>query len=899
MRAFRRLGYWLRVSSHHDELQDELAVHREMVEQDLVRRGMSPAAARVEARRTMGNETYMREESRAVWLRPWLEALLQDIAYARRAVRRDPAFTSGVIVTLALGIGATGAVFSILQAALLQPLPYRNPSELVVLGRVSTNGARSEYARLPGARAMSASMVLAWRQEATTQIGEVAAFLAHSNYDGPLDVSLGDRVERLNAAAVTPNFFELLGVRAGQGRVFSGSDEASNEPLILLSAALARRLFGNKRVVAGGSITLTGGSGGTARAERTYTIAGVLPRGFHYTYPDEIEAWVLMPWSDVERLDPPGGPSVPRMLGFSGVARLRPGLSFAVAQQRAADVTDEAGRQEQRLGGYRGYRIELQPIHDWVVGETRSSLQLLGGVAGLLLLITCVTVANGLLARFSERQQELAVRTALGAGRGRLVRQLLTEGAVLSVAGAMVGTVVVVALLPVLRVLLPASVPRVGELAVNAYVIAFGAVVAAVTTTLAAVAPAYGGTRLDAAAILTRAMSATSAGRQTARWRQALLAAQAAIGTALLISAALLLTSFWQLRRVPLGFDGDQVTTVELRLLDARYLMRWSMTRFQDELLRRVRAIPGVDVATASATPFSGRGENAVDLTIPGAVKPALVRYRVVDPEYFTVLRVPVVRGRVLSGADRQGTTPVAVISESLARLAFGTANPIGRTIGSSPVLEVVGVVGDLYYANLERDPEPSFYIPRAQEPRPIFSLIARANANTSAASVASAVRREIREMDPTLPIPPFTTIGQLVDASVANRRFYTVATVAFAMLALVLTTAGLIVVVARVVAERRRELAIRAALGASSTKLVQVATGDALRAAGVGVAVGLAGAYAASGVLGRFLFQVTPRSLTIYAAVAALVLVVASLTALGPVRRFNRMALAALLKAE
>ena len=899
MRFVRRLIHWLRLSSHHAELQDELAMHREMVEQDLVKRGMSPAAARAQARRTMGNETYMREEARAVWLRPWIEALVQDVAYARRALRRDPAFTAGVIVTLALGIGATGAVFSILQAALLQPLPYRNPSELVVLGRASTNAARSEYARQPGARMMGASMLLAWRQDATNHIGEVAAFLPQSIYDGPLDVSRGDRIERLNAAAVTPNFFDLLGVGAAQGRVFGRSDETSSEQLILLSDALARRLFGSNRVVAGASITLTGGSGGTARAERTFTIAGVLPRGFHYTYPDEIEAWVLMRWSDVQRFDPPGGPSVPRMLGFSGVARLKPGLSFAVAQQRAADVMDEGARVEQRLVGRPSYRIDVQPMHDWVVGETRPSLQLLGGVAVLLLLITCVTVANGLLARFSERQQELAVRTALGAGRGRLVRQLLTEGAVLSVAGAAVGTLVVIALLPVLRVLLPASVPRVGELAVNGSVIVFGAAVAAVTTMLSAVAPAYGGTRLDAAAILTRAISAASAGRQTVRWRQALLGTQAAIGTLLLISASLLLTSFWQLRRIPLGYDGDQVMTAELRLLDARYLMRWSLTRFQNELLGRVRALPGVEVATASVAPFNPRGENAVDLTIPGAEKPALVRYRVVDPEYFRVLRVPVVRGRLLSDLDREGTTPVAVISESLARLAFGTANPIGRTVGSSPVLEVVGVVGDLYYANLDRDPGPSFFIPRAQDPRPIFSLIIRANVTTNAASVASAVRREIRAMDPTLPLPNFTTIGQLVDASVANRRFYTVATAAFAALALLLTTAGLVVVVARVVAERRKELAIRSALGASSTNLIHVATRDALTAAGLGVAVGLTGAYAASGVLGRFLFQVAPRSLTTYAAVAALVLGVASLAALGPVRRFNRLSLASLLKAQ
>jgi predicted permease len=400
--------------------------------------------------------------------------------------------------------------------------------------------------------------------------------------------------------------------------------------------------------------------------------------------------------------------------------------------------------------------------------------------------------------------------------------------------------------------------------------------------------------------MLSRAGSAASAGRSTLWWRHGLVAAQAAMATALLISASLLLASFWRLGRVPLGYDGDQVVTVELQLLDFRYAVSRAVAgRFQDDLMGRVRAIPGIsDVAVTSAVPFRGF-DPPVDLPVPGVGMLKSVPLRTVDPGYFRVMRIPAVRGRLLDENDRAEGPPVAVISESLARMAFGSADPIGRKIGATPVTEVVGVVADPYYANLEKDPSPTFYIPRSQNPRVIFSLVARTTATTSVRSVIPAIRRVIRDLDPELPAMNFTTVGELVDASVANRRFYTVATVAFAAIALLLTTAGLVVVVARVVAERRRELAIRAALGATRAVLMRTATRDALIAVSLGVAIGLAGAFSASGVLRQFLFAVAPRSPVAYSVVAVLVLSVAVLAAWAPVRRFDRTSLLTLLKAE
>ncbi|MFI5246862.1 MAG: ABC transporter permease, partial [Gemmatimonadales bacterium] len=420
------------------------------------------------------------------------------------------------------------------------------------------------------------------------------------------------------------------------------------------------------------------------------------------------------------------------------------------------------------------------------------------------------------------------------------------------------------------------------------------------TTVLAALAPAWGGTRSDAAPVLAGA-SAASPTRTARRWRHGLVAAQAAIATTLLISASLLLTSFRELGRVPLGFDGDRVLTLEMPLLYAKYTLPGAKARFQGELLERMRAIPGiVDIGLASAVPFRGR-DGLVQIGRPGVERMDLVRERRVDPGYFRVLHVGAIRGRLLSETDRDVTTPVTVISESYARLAFGADDPIGQSVGTSPAREVVGVVADLRYASLEQDPTPSIYVPeaQAQQASMIFSIVARTGANAGVASLVPAIRRAIREIDPALPAVNFTTVGQLVDASVANRRFYTVATTAFATIALLLTAVGLVVVIARVVGERRRELAIRAALGATMRSLAIVATRDALGAVGVGVAAGLVGAYAGAAVLAQFLFHVAPRSPATYSSVAVLVVGVAALAAWGPVRRFDRIALATLLKPE
>jgi predicted permease len=812
----------------------------------------------------------------------------QDARLAVRLFRRAPFFFTGAVVTLAIGIGANGAVFSILRAALLQPLPYERPEELVMAWRAFPNRTPPVGSRrpLPERGALTSPMVLAWRRELSRELGDIAGMLSwDGNLEAQFDITLGDRAERLNGSFVTPNFFELLGVGAARGRMFGTEDGARGEPLAVLSHALWQRAFGGDPGVVGRSVTFVAGQ---PRGPRTFIVAGILPRGMHFTYPAETEVWAMMPWADVERYEP-------RAIGWRAVVRLRQGVGLDQAQLRARELQTGFERPEQPPEDRPFLRLES--IHEWVVGEVRPSLQLLGGVAALLLLITCVTVANGLLARTSERQQELSVRAALGARRSRLVRQLLTEGAMLSIAGALGGSGVAIALQPVLRALLPASVPRVGELTVSGWMLGFGVVTAALTTLVAVVAPALGGTRVEGAAELARSSAGASATRRAVRLRQALLGVQAAIATTLLISAALLMASLWRLARVPLGFEGDEVVTVEMRLLDRTYRQPGAVARFQDELLERVRAIPGItEAGLTSAVPFRG-----VDFTLvlgrPGVPGEHIAKGRFVDSGYFDVLRIPLLRGRRLSAADDEGAAPVVVISESYAREVFGADDPIGKQIVYDGPREIVGVVGDVRYTGLDIAPDRAVYLPRAQTASGLICIVARTTVGLS--RIAPAIHRAIHEIDPDLPAMKTTTIDRIIESSVATRRFYTVATASFATIALLLTVVGLMVVVARVVTERRRELAIRAALGATSGRLTRHATVDAIVAVCIGTLAGIGGAYAASVVLAQFLFQVTPRSPALYSAVVAVVLAVTVIAAWLPVRRFERVPLSRILRAE
>jgi putative ABC transport system permease protein len=629
------------------------------------------------------------------------------------------------------------------------------------------------------------------------------------------------------------------------------------------------------------------------RIARTYTVLGVLPRGVHFSYPAEVEAWIVAPWSTVAQ-------SNPYAVGhYMLVARIRATLSIESARQLIRTIPRNPLLAPTDARGGEHDRLDLITMRDWIVGDTRPSLYLLGATAALLLLVSCVTVSNGLLARISERGQELGVRSALGAEQSRLLQQLIVEGGLLTIAGTTAGTALAMVIQPILRALLPGSMPQVGELHVSGNIIEFAAVMSALTTILAAVAPAWSGARENTAATLARAATGATAGQSATRWRHALIGMQAALTTMLLIFSALLLTSLWRLGRVPLGFDPRNVLVVNVELLDAKYRPPGAITNFQDELLRGVRGISGVTaVSLASAIPFRGF-DSPADVQVPGSDQMMRVRVRYVDSAFFATLRVPILRGRLFSSEDRSTSPDVAIVSEAFARRAFGAADPVGKRLALDRPTGIVGVVGNMRYNGLDKEASPAVYVPTSQYPRPLSTLVVRMRPEIAPAPVIDEIRRVLHEIDPTLAPVNVATVDQVVYATIAGRRFYSVASGAFAIIALTLTAVGLTLVVARAVAERRRELAIRSALGATVRKLVRAAVGDALLAIASGVFAGLLLAAMGSVLIANFLFQITARSPSTYAGAALVVIGVAGAAAWLPMRRFARLSLAQVLREE
>ena len=814
-----------------------------------------------------------------------MAALTRDIRLAWRGLRRTPLFLAGILLTLAIGVGANGAVFSLLHAVLLQPLPYRDPDRLVMVWNASNRPTNWR-------RGTTTARINAWYDQSHDLFSDMAAFkLWTGNLEAQIDLVTASGAERLRAGLVTPNFFSTLGVTAISGRVFTADDDvAGARDLAVLSYTLWVRAFGANPAVIGQAMTFI--TGRSRRGPKPLTIVGVLPPAFRFTYPLETELWVLQPWSEL-RNDPSQG----RAITHNGaVARLLPMVSFEQAQARMAPVgvspAEAAWPVEQRSIT----RLERAP--DWVTGETRPSLWLLGGVASLLLLITCATVATALFIRQAARRRELSVRAALGASPAQLVRHGMTEGALLVGVGSAAGLVVSIALHPALRALVPPIVPRGDEIGLSVPVVLFGIAVTAVTVFLSVFAPAWSAGRADVSATLGRGAGTSSSDRTTNRWRSGLLVIESGVAAALLVSAALLLTSFWRLYRVDLGFDGHRVLTVEMRLLDDRYRQPGALAAFQTELIDRVRGVPGViDVGITSAVPFRG-----VDFMMmidrpeePSRRHPANGRY--VDPAFFSVMKIPLKAGRLISSADTAASPKVIVVSEQFAKSIFGSANPIGRLIDSDEPTMVIGVVGDVRYVSRDREAAPAIYYPRTQHPVELICIVARTA--PEAGDLGPVVRRTISEIDPALPAMNITTIDRIVTESVADRRFTATATSAFAAVALLLTVIGIAAVVGRAVVERRRELAIRTALGATRSHLTGLVMRQGLGPTAVGTALGLMGAYATSNLLQRFLFGITPREPFIYGGVAGVIVVIAALASVLPGYRAGHTSPATLLRTE
>jgi putative ABC transport system permease protein len=848
------------------EVDSELAFHLEMRVRELLEQGMTPVDARRAALERFGDVDRIttacrdigRRRNRDMRRTEWLAELRHDLRYAVRGLRSSPGFTAVALLTLAMGIGASTTIFSVANTVLLRPFPYREPDRIVRL--YETNPSTETFG-------ISEPNYLDWRQR-VRGMSQLAAFTGRN-------ASLlgdGDPVE-LAALVATPSLFPLLGVRPLLGRVFRDEEAKPGAParVVLLSYALWQTRFGGDRGVVGRTLNL----GGTS-----YEVIGVMPPDL--VFPGNPELWEpLAPSPSAQRGD--------RRLGVIG--RLAPNVTLARSLDEMRSVARDLARQYPETNGEWGANVTS--LQAWLVGDDlRTRVQALLVAVGLLLLMGCVNVANLLLARATARQREMSVRAALGAGRGRIVRQLLTESLVLAAAGAAIGVLLTTLAVPVLRDVGETAIPRLDELAVDWRVVSFGIAASLVTGILFGIAPALQASRADLNDLLRSGGRVAAAGRL----RSILIVTSVAMALVLLVGAGLVGRSFERLMRVDYGFRAEGVFTASVALPNGRYPERAQRAAFYSEAARRLAATPGVRaVGFTNIAPFSG-GSTAISFAVVGR-QPASAdeflsaNWRSVTPGYFAATGVPLKKGRLIAETDGEPAPRVVVITETMARRIWPGVDPLGQqvTVGGSPApWTVVGIVGDIRDQLLQEEPEPMMYLSFQQVPWSSMWVLVRGPGDPMA--LAPVVRREIRAIDPLLPVANEQPLSRLVSQIAAQPRFTALIFGLFASAALVLAVVGVYGIVAYGVTQRTREIGVRLALGATPSGIVRGVVRHGVGLAGFGVAIGLWAAYALSRFMQGILYDVAPTDAVTYLAVAALLVGCAAAASTLPARWAARL---------
>jgi len=799
-----------------------------------------------------------------------MTTFLQDLRYAARWLAKNPGFTGIAVATLALGIGANTAIFSVVRGILLEPLPYSNADRLV---QVWMTGERQGQVRreIP----FAPPVLRDWRAR-NRSFESVAGYT-----DWTFNLTGGAAPERLRAALVSSEFFGLLGVRPVAGRTFAaGEDVAGHDAVAVISSNLWTRRFGRDPRTVGSSITLDG---------QSYVVIGVVPSGL-----------------PLANLDPGNEVYAPTSHGFAlenrnghylaAIGRLKPGVTLAAARADLAAVAEALGREHGDSD--RGYAANLLPAREQMVGEVRPALYAMLGAVVLVLLIASANVANMLLARATAREKEIAVRTALGASRGRLWRQLLTESLLLALGGSVLGLLLAAWGVDLLKSLAPPGIPRLSEVRVDLGVAGFAFAVAVLTGLAFGAAPAWQISRTALADGLRD--RGTSSGRRGGRLRSVLVAAELALSLVLVVGAALLLQSFSRLAHARLGFEASDVLTFQLDLPDARYQADADAARFHERVLAGLRRLPGVDsAASISGLPLTDDRRMNLAFRIEGQTPdPARVssaRYNSVSPGLFAALRIPVRRGRGIIDGDTADHPPVAVISESMAKRYFPGQDPLGKRISLAGIdtaekdwRTIVGVVGDVRDTSPERPGDPQMYMPFAQRPLGGIAFVVRSRRDVR--TLSTEARAVVSAVDPEQPIYGIRTMDDVIGESLGQPRFRTLLLTLLGVVALALASIGIYGVMAYSVSQRTQEIGIRMALGAGAGQVLRLVLGQALRLAGAAVAVGLVGALAASRSLASLLYGVTPTDPPTFAATAALLVGVAGLAAWVPARRAARV---------
>ena len=812
--------------------------------------------------------------------REHLAQIGQDARHALRQMRTHRAWTAAALVTLALGIGANTAVFGLVWAVLLKPLPYHEPERLVAVW--------NRWKGTPSA-ALSDPEFLDYQER--TRSMQIAALAA-----GPMNLGGAGEPERLTTAFVTTNLLEVLGVAPRLGRGFRIDEERDgNGRVVVLTDGLWRRRFAADPGVVGRSVSVDG---------EPFEVVGVLPAGFRLPTDlrsPETAAELAVPLT-LDRVAPRakrGGHYL------QAVARLAPGVPVEQARSEIEGVLAGLVREYPDQHDQGGFGVWLAPLRDDVLGPARPILLILAAAVCLVLVITCANVAGLLLARSEGRRQELAVRSALGADRFRLVRQMITEAAVLALGGALLGLGVAVGILRAVAALAPASLPRLDEAALDLPVLAFTMAAAGLAALASGALPALQVSRSGVAEVLGETARGAVGGR--GRMRRVLVSAQVAVAVVLLAGAGLLAKSFARVRSMPAGFDSGSVLTLRLSAPESRYRDRDQVTAFFSRLLEEVRAMPGVRSAGAgSGLPLAvGSGDWSFDVEgrpPAGTKHHGAADWYVVTPGYFESLRVSLVRGRLPGERDGASAPAAILINESAARQFFPGEDPVGKRVILSrsrgfeqPWREIVGIVGDVRHRGLDRPARAEMYIPHAQFLHFVpgaqargLSLVVRTD--TPPLALAGAVRAAVRRLDPEVPVSQLASMDTVVAGSLADRRRDVALIGGFALLSACLAAVGLYGLVATTVSSRVREIGVRMALGAARTQVAWLVLAQALRLVGQGLVVGLVAAPLATVSLREMLFEVSPRDLAVLASVTVALLAISAAASLVPAWRAARL---------
>jgi putative ABC transport system permease protein len=863
----RYLRFW--GSDLDADVSDEFKFHLETEIDDLVARGMTPADARADALRRFGDVAYYREYCRRADARRTarerrantFDVLTQDVRYSLRSLLRQPGFTAVAVLTLGLGIGANTAIFSVLNGVILSPLPYKDPNRLVLLWE-SMRDAPQIMVSYPD--------YVDWRAR-TRSFEDIAIY---NGYDSFNATGHGD-AERIRGGLGSGNLFSVLGVQAARGRVFGPADDRPDAPPVaVITDKLWRNRYSGDPSTVGRQVMLDGVS---------YTIVGVLPPTMTLA---GSQIWLpLGRFTHLPRFARENHP------GLLGLGRLKPGVTLEQMRADLTAVMNQLGREHEEtenIGAGGTY------LNDIIVGQIKPALLMLAGAVGLVLLVACANVANLLLGRAAARHKEFGLRVAIGAGRGRLIRQLLTESTVLALGGGALGVALAWAGVKLLLALQPSNVPRLSFISVSAPVFLFAMAISVLTGVLFGLVPALQATRSDPINALKEGSRASSGGRARMRARATLTVAEVGLALMLLVGAGLMLRSFVNLLSVDPGFDKRNVVAAFIQLPDKRYPQEAQRRAVFHEVRTKVLALPGVREASLAtdlpiATSLQTTFEHEGGIPTPTKTEP-LLSAATVSPGFFSSVRVKLMAGRDFSDIDRKGQPPVVIVSKSIAKRFYGDESAIGRRIRvrstpqSEPWMTIVGIVGDVKNDGLQRKTSGQVYFPIGQTDLKSAWVIVRTNAAPDA--VGPQLRRVVASIDRDLPVASLQTLERAVDVTIAQPKFSLVMLGIFASIALVLAAIGIYGVISYSVAQRTREIGVRIALGAQRRDVLRMIVGQGMTLSAIGVAAGGLGAIASGRVIAKHLFGVKPSDPAVFAAVAATLLMIAFVASVVPALR-------------